>query len=91
MPLLDDEEIRGALEGTDWEREGAAIAREWRFPDFAAAMAFVNRVAGAAEAAGHHPDIRVHGWNRVRLTVSTHSEGGITRADLDLARVIDAL
>ena len=91
MPLLDDEEIHGALEGTDWEREGAAIAREWRFRDFAAAMAFVNQVADAAEAAGHHPDILVHGWNRVRLTVSTHSEGGITRADVDLARVIDAL
>ncbi len=91
MALLDDEEIRGALEGTSWERDGAAITREWRFPDFAAALAFVNRVAGAAEAAGHHPDILVHGWNRVRLTLSTHSAGGLTRADVEMARTIDGL
>jgi 4a-hydroxytetrahydrobiopterin dehydratase len=54
-------------------------------------MAFANRVAEAAEAANHHPDILVHGWNRVRLTLSTHSEGGITRADLDLAGKLDGL
>ena len=54
-------------------------------------MQFVNRVADAAEQANHHPDILVHGWNQVRLTLSTHSEGGITQADLDLARGIGGL
>jgi 4a-hydroxytetrahydrobiopterin dehydratase len=91
MALLSDEEIEQGLAGTSWEREGDAIARELKFPDFAAAMAFVNRVAGLAEEANHHPDILVHGWNRVRLTLSTHSEGGLTRNDLDLAGRIDAL
>ena len=77
--------------GTAWGREGDAIEREWRFADVAAAMAFVNQVGQMAEGANHHPDILLHGWNKVRLTLSTHSEGGITRADLDLARGLDGL
>jgi 4a-hydroxytetrahydrobiopterin dehydratase len=76
---------------SDWRREGDAIVRDLEFADFAAAMAFANRVADAAEAANHHPDILVHGWNKVRLTLSTHSAGGVTDADHELARTIDAL
>ena len=91
MPPLDDDHIRDALAGTDWRLEGTAIVRDLRFADFAAAMAFVNRVAELAEAANHHPDVLVHGWNRVRLTLSTHTEGAVTRADLDLSRAIDRL
>ena len=49
----------------------------------------MNRIAEAAEAANHHPDILIHGWNRVRLTLSTHSVGGLTQADLDMARTLD--
>ena len=67
------------------------IAREWKFEDFRSAIAFVERVADAAEAANHHPDILVHGWNKVRLELSTHSEGGITEADFALAARIDQL
>jgi 4a-hydroxytetrahydrobiopterin dehydratase len=70
---------------------GVAITRELRFDDFAAAVAFVNRVAEAAEAANHHPDILVHGYNKVRLTLSTHSEGGLTERDFELASAIDRL
>ena len=91
MPPLTDDDIRGALAGTEWRLEGAAIVRDVRFRDFAAAMAFVNRVAEIAEAADHHPDILLHGWNKVRLTLSTHSEGGITEKDLALARTLDRL
>jgi 4a-hydroxytetrahydrobiopterin dehydratase len=54
-------------------------------------MAFVNAVADAAEAANHHPDILVHDYNRVRLSVTNHSAGGLTQADIDLAATIDAL
>ncbi len=61
------------------------------FADFAQAIAFVNRVAEAAEAANHHPDITVHGWNKVRLELSTHSEGGLTEADFGMAARIDPL
>ena len=89
--MLAEEEIERRLAGSAWMREGEAIVREWRLADFAAAVAFVNRVAAEAEAANHHPDILVHGWNRVRLTLSTHSAGGLTDADFALAGRIDAL
>jgi len=91
MPLLNDEQIASGLEGTEWRREGDAIARDRRFADFGAAIAFVERVAEVAESANHHPDILVHGWNKVRLTLSTHSEGGITAADLALAEQLDGV
>jgi 4a-hydroxytetrahydrobiopterin dehydratase len=76
---------------SEWREEGQALVRDFEFSNFAAAMAFVNRVADVAEEANHHPDILVHGWNKVRLTVSTHSEGRITDADHALAGRIDEL
>jgi 4a-hydroxytetrahydrobiopterin dehydratase len=91
MALLSDEEIGQGLAGSEWVRQGDAIARDFEFADFAAAMGFVNQVAEMAEAVNHHPDILLHGWNRVRLTLSTPSAGGLTRADLDLARGLDGL
>ena len=71
--------------------EGSSIVRELKFADFAAAIAFVNAVAELAEAANHHPDILVHGYNMVRLTLSTHSEGGLTGADFRLAARIESI
>jgi 4a-hydroxytetrahydrobiopterin dehydratase len=88
---LSDDAVAEGLSGSLWEREDDAIVRDWTFADFNEAMAWVNRVAEAAEAANHHPDILVHGWNKVRLTLSTHSVGGLTQGDLDMARVIDDL
>ena len=79
----------GTLAGTG--EEAPCIERDFRFGDFAAAISFVDHVAERAEAANHHPDILVHGWNKVRLTLSTHSQGGLTEADFALAREIDAL
>jgi 4a-hydroxytetrahydrobiopterin dehydratase len=91
MALLNDDEIAERLEDSQWSREGDTIVREWKLDDFAAAMRFVNQVADAAEAANHHPDILVHGWNKVRLTLTNHAQGGLTQADFDLARTIDGL
>lgn len=91
MTLLSDPEIEASLAAGEWQRDGRAIAREWKFEDFVEAIAFVNRVADVAEAAGHHPDIHLHGWNKVRLELSTHSEGGLTQADFNVASRIDAL
>jgi 4a-hydroxytetrahydrobiopterin dehydratase len=91
MSRLSDGDIAAALVESPWERDGDAIVRDREFDDFASAMPYVDRVAAAAEEANHHPDILVHGWNKVRLTLSTHSEGGITRADLDMARNLDGL
>ena len=76
---------------SDWREEGTALVREFELKDFAGAMAFVNQVAEMAEGANHHPDILIHGWNKVRLTLSTHSEGAVTQADRDLAGGIDGL
>jgi 4a-hydroxytetrahydrobiopterin dehydratase len=90
--LLDDRTIEeGVAKLDDWRREGDAIERDLKLPDFGAAIAFVNAVAAASEAANHHPDILVHGWNTVRLTLSTHSAGGLTAADLELAATLDRL
>ena len=89
--VLSAGEVRERLSGGEWHLEGDAIVRDLRFEDFEAAIAFVGRVADAAEGANHHPDILVHGWNRVRLTLSTHSAGGVTDADLAMAASCDAL
>jgi 4a-hydroxytetrahydrobiopterin dehydratase len=77
--------------GPVWRQEGEALVRDLEFDDFRGAMAFVNRVADAAEEVNHHPDILVHGWNKVRLTLSTHSEGRVTDNDHALAQRIDGL
>lgn len=91
MSLLGDEEIRAALAHLPaWSREGDAIRREYVFDDFLGSVMFVNRVAGAAEAANHHPDVAIS-WSRVTVTLSTHSMGGVTRKDIDLAGAIDRL
>ena len=74
--LLSDPEIDERLRESDWRREGDEIVRDWKFGDFSEAMGFVNRVAEAAEEANHHPDILLHGWNKVRLSLTNHSAGG---------------
>jgi 4a-hydroxytetrahydrobiopterin dehydratase len=89
--MLSQQEIERRLAGSEWGHEGQAIVREWKLADFGAAIAFVNRVAELAERANHHPDILVHGWNKVRLELSTHSQGGLTEADFKLAAEIDGL
>ena len=92
MSTLSDAEIDERLQRVaGWRREGDAIAHDYEFADFAAAIAFVQRVAELAESVNHHPDILVHGWNKVRLTLSTHSQGGLTDADFGLAGEIDRL
>jgi 4a-hydroxytetrahydrobiopterin dehydratase len=89
--LLTDQAIEERLRDSGWSREDASIVRNFKFADFAEAVAFVNRVADVAEEANHHPDILIHGWNNVRLTLSTHSAGGLTGADFDVAARLDGL
>ncbi|HYY44026.1 MAG TPA: 4a-hydroxytetrahydrobiopterin dehydratase [Actinomycetota bacterium] len=87
--LLDEEEIEQRLDELgDWEREGDEIHKTFEFDDFPAAMKFVNGVADLAERYDHHPDIAIS-YNRVRLGLSTHSEGGLTPLDFDLAGEIE--
>jgi 4a-hydroxytetrahydrobiopterin dehydratase len=71
-----------------WKLQGGKLIREWTFKDFVEAMKFVNRVAGVAEAAGHHPDIDIR-YNRVLLGLISHDAGGITKRDAAMASTID--
>jgi 4a-hydroxytetrahydrobiopterin dehydratase len=91
MPKLTDAEISKRLARLhDWALKGEKIEKKFRFGDFAEAMEFVNDVADLAEEADHHPDIAIH-YNEVTLTLWTHSAGGLTRRDFDLAEKIDTL
>ena len=88
---LGDEAIAAGLAGlAGWEREGDAITKTYTFGAYMDGIAFVNGTAEAAEAADHHPDMAV-GYKRVTVTLSTHSSGGISQKDLDLAAALEAL
>jgi len=91
MPTLSDDEILQALAGLPaWKRDANAIIRRLEFPDFAAAMKFVNRVADAAEQANHHPDITIN-YNKVTMLLTSHDSGGITKRDIRMAGRIDEI
>ena len=85
MQKLKEQELQDAVTHlSQWKLEEGKLVRDWEFPDFVAAMEFVNRVASLAEAAGHHPDIDIR-YNCVRLALVTHDSGGITAKDADMA------
>ena len=89
--LLSDIEIQrglGTLPG--WARRGDALTKTYTLPSFPAAITLVQRVADAAERADHHPDIDIR-YTKVSFTLSTHSAGGVTKKDLDLAKEIEKL
>jgi 4a-hydroxytetrahydrobiopterin dehydratase len=91
MARLSDTEIDERLAASSWGREGDTIVRDVECKGFHSAMALANAVADAANEANHHPDILVHGYKHLRLTLSTHSEGGVTENDHALAAAIDEL
>ncbi|GIK77551.1 MAG: 4a-hydroxytetrahydrobiopterin dehydratase [Acidobacteria bacterium] len=89
--LLSDEEIERRLAGRKgWRREGGAIVRELDRGDFVGSVRFVDAIVEPAEELGHHPDLEIS-WGAVTVRISTHSEGGITASDFELAERIDAL
>jgi 4a-hydroxytetrahydrobiopterin dehydratase len=91
MALLDDQEIETRLEVlAGWQRKGDEIVRDFTFDDFVGSVKFVDAVVGPAEHMGHHPDIAIS-WNTVTVSISTHSEGGLTAADFELAAELDKL
>ncbi len=91
MAKLTAAQIKTGLKSApDWKKTGSAITRTFQFKDFVAAMKFVNAAAKLAEKAWHHPDIDIR-WNKVTLTLSTHSEGGLTEKDFALAKKFDRL
>jgi 4a-hydroxytetrahydrobiopterin dehydratase len=89
MPLSKQDVDERLRDHAGWRRDDDEIEKKYQFADFRQAMSFVNRVADAAEAMDHHPDIEIE-YNKVKMSLSTHSEGGVTEKDFELARQIDA-
>jgi 4a-hydroxytetrahydrobiopterin dehydratase len=91
MAKLNAAQIKTSLRTLpEWKKSGPAITRTFQLKDFVAAMKFVNAVAKLAEQAWHHPDIDIR-WNKVTLTLTTHSAGGLTEKDFKLAKQFDRL
>lgn len=91
MALLSDSEIEERLgKLPEWRRDGDAIRRAYECGDYVGSVNFVESTVGPAEAMGHHPDIEIS-WDTVTVSISTHSEGGLTEADFELAAELDAV
>ena len=91
MALLDDAEVEARLADLPgWARAGDAIEKTFERGDFVGSVKFVDSLVEPAEAMGHHPDLEIS-WNEVKVSLSTHSEGGLTGNDFDLAAQIEAL
>jgi 4a-hydroxytetrahydrobiopterin dehydratase len=91
MTLLSEQEIESRLaELSGWERSGEAIVKKFEHGDFVGSVKFIAGLVEPAEAMGHHPDLEIS-WDTVTVTISTHSEGGLTAADFELAAKIDSL
>ncbi len=91
MALLDEAEIESRLAGIDgWEREGEAIAKTFDRGDFVGSVKFIDAIVEPAEEMNHHPDLSVS-WNKVRISITNHAQGGLTENDFELAKRIDAL
>ena len=92
MQILTEREIEERLGNLNsWTRSGASIEKEFKLKDFSEALAFTIKVGIQAEKHDHHPDILMHSWNKVKITLSTHSAGGITENDFYLAAGIDKI
>ena len=90
-PLLSQEEIENRLQQVErWRQEGPRILRDFTFPSFRDAIAFVNKIAELAEEIDHHPDISIN-YTRVTLSITTHVAGGLTRRDFRLASGVDQI
>lgn len=89
---LSPEAIKDALtQRSAWKQNGNAIEREFKAANFASALGFASAVGVLAETADHHPDILLHSWNKIKITLSTHDQGGLTELDFALAAKIDGL
>ena len=92
LELLSEEEIN--LYNNEiplWQQKDNSLVRELSAPNFIAAVGMVNAIAIAAEKLDHHPDILIYGWNKIRITTTTHDKGGLTKLDFDLAKKIDEI
>ncbi len=91
MSLLSDEEIGSRLQRLDgWERAGDEITKTFENGDFVGSVKFVDAIVEPAEDMGHHPDLEIS-WDKVKVSITNHAEGGLTEADFELAGRIDEL
>lgn len=90
MERLADDDVAAAADRLGWERQDDKLVRTFVYENFARAMEFVNTLAQLAEAANHHPDIAIR-WNTVELALWTHTAGGVTQADVDMAAAVNGL
>ena len=89
MAAMSDDEIGTRLEGAEgWERDGESLRKQFEFGDFNGSVDFINRITPVAEEMNHHPDLAIS-WSKVTVSLSTHSQGGITESDFELAQKID--
>src|SRR5690554_3617559 len=92
MSRISNEEVINRLNKfPGWNFENNQIGKEFLLKDFAEALSFTNKVGAFAEEMDHHPDIFIHSWNKVKITISTHSEGGVTDKDFKLAEKINSI
>jgi 4a-hydroxytetrahydrobiopterin dehydratase len=92
LPKLNEAEITSKLKAlAGWQRDGEAITKEFVLPGFSEATQFIARLAGPANAMDHHPDVQLYRYKRVKIILTTHSAGGLTQNDFDLAATIDGL
>ncbi|MBU1096057.1 MAG: 4a-hydroxytetrahydrobiopterin dehydratase [Ignavibacteriae bacterium HGW-Ignavibacteriae-2] len=92
MSLLDKSELdKYSTEIKGWDFFDKKIFKEFVFKNFSDALSFTLQVGIESEKKDHHPDICLHSWNKVNITLSTHSQGGITKKDIELAKIIDEL
>ena len=91
MVALTDQQAQSLLTSLpDWKIEDGELVRTFSFKDFRASLAFVNRVGELAESAGHHPDIDIR-YNKVKLALVSHDQGGLTQRDMTMARTLNSL
>ena len=92
MNKLEENVISEKLKSlTNWNYQNKQIEKEFEFKDFKSALSFVNKIGDEAEKMDHHPDIFLHSWNKVKISLSTHSAGGITENDFSLANKIESV
>ena len=92
MTLLSEQEIKSNLSSmTDWMYVNKSITKEFVLKDFNEVLYFVNKIGRSAEAMNHHPNLFMHSWNKLKITISTHDKGGITEKDFELAKKIEEL
>lgn len=90
-PLTSEVARKYLTETPDWSMEDDKIVRDFKFKNFKEALAFVNKVAELAEHEGHHPDILIHGWNKVKIELTTHAIKGLSENDFIMAAKINGI